>query len=67
MRGDNGVVYFQMLSHDLKQLEIQRLKIVAMKRPGKIKKYSFYMLMCFLFMYLAIIGMEIFDAFGKLF
>jgi Flp pilus assembly protein TadB len=67
MRGDNGAVYFQMLSHDLKQLEIQKLKMVAMKRPGKIKKYSFYMLMCFLFMYLAIIGVEIYNAFGKLF
>lgn len=67
MRGDNGVVYFQMLSHDLKQLEIQKLKMIAMKRPGKIKKYSFYMLMCFLFMYLAIIGVEIMNAFGNLF
>ncbi len=67
MRGDNGVVYFQMLSHDLKQLEIQKLKMIAMKRPGKIKKYSFYMLMCFLFMYLVIIGIEIVNAFGKLF
>ena len=67
MRGDNGVVYFQMLAHDLKQLEIQKLKMIAMKRPGKIKKYSFYMLMCFLIMYLAIIGMEIWDAFGNLF
>jgi Flp pilus assembly protein TadB len=67
MRGDNGVVYFQMLAHDLKQLEIQKLKMIAMKRPGKIKKYSFYMLMCFLFMYLAIIGVEIFNAFGNLF
>ena len=67
MRGDNGVVYFQMLAHDLKQLEIQKLKMVAMKRPGNIKKYSFYMLMCFLFMYLAIIGVEIYNAFGKLF
>jgi len=59
MRGDNGVVYFQMLAHDFKQLEIQKLKMIAMKRPGKIKKYSFFMLMCFLFMYLAIIGVEI--------
>ena len=67
MRGDNGVVYFQMLAHDLKQLEIQKLKMIAMKRPSKIKKYSFYMLMCFLLMYLAIIGVEIFNAFGGLF
>ncbi|MCL2189154.1 MAG: secretion protein F [Defluviitaleaceae bacterium] len=67
MRGDNGIVYFQMLAHDLKQLEIQKLKMIAMKRPGKIKKYSFYMLMCFLAMYLAIIGVEIMAAFGNLF
>ena len=67
MRGDNGVVYFQMLSHDLKQFEIQKLKMIAMKRPGKIKKYSFFMLACFLLMYLAIIGVEIFNAFMKLF
>ena len=67
MRGDNGIVYFQMLAHDLKQLEIQKLKMIAMKRPGKIKKYSFYMLMCFLLMYLAIIGVEIFNAFANVF
>jgi len=67
MRGDNGIVYFQMLSHDLKQLEIQKLKMVAMKRPGKIKKYSFYMLACFLIMYLAIIIVEIMGAFSTLF
>ena len=67
MRGDNGIVYFQMLAHDLKQLEIQKLKMIAIKRPGKIKKYSFYMLMCFLLMYLAIIGVEIWNAFGSIF
>ena len=67
MRGDNGIVYFQMLAHDLKQLEIRKLKMIAMKRPGKIKKYSFYMLMCFLLMYLAIIGVEVMSAFGNLF
>ena len=67
MRGDNGVVYFQMLAHDLKQMEIQKLKMIAMKRPGKIKKYSFYMLACFLIMYLAILSMEIMNAFSNLF
>lgn len=67
MRGDNGIIYFQMLSHDLKQLEIQKLKMAAMKRPGKIKKYSFYMLGCFLIMYLAVIIVEIMNAFSILF
>ena len=40
IRGDNSTIYFQMLSHDFKQLEIQRLKQESVKRPGKIRKYS---------------------------
>lgn len=48
LRGDNGVAYFQMLSHDMKQLELQRLKAQAMKIPPKIRVFSFLMLMCFL-------------------
>lgn len=67
LRGDDGVVYFQMLSHDLKQLELQRLKTIAMKRPGKIRKYSFAMLFCFLFMYLTVMFVEIVKTLGKLF
>lgn len=48
LRGDNGVHYFQMLSHDMKQLELQRLKAKAMKIPPKIRVFSFVLLMCFL-------------------
>lgn len=59
LRGDDGVVYFHMLSHDLKQLELQRLKTHASKQPSKIRKYSFAMLMCFVFMYLAVMGIQI--------
>ncbi|WP_342415476.1 secretion protein F [Paenibacillus sp. FSL R10-2782] len=67
MRGDQGVVYFEMLAHDFKLMEIQRLKLIAMKRPGKIRKYSFYMLICFMLMYMVILGMEIMKAMGDLF
>lgn len=67
LRGDDGVVYFQMLSHDLKQLELQRLKTLAMKRPGKIRKYSFAMLFCFLLMYLSVMFVEIVRTLGKMF
>lgn len=66
-RGDNGAVYFEMLSHDFKLLELQRLKLVAMKQPGKVRKYSFFLLGCFLLMYLGVLGYEIMNAFGKLF
>lgn len=67
IRGDNGVAFFELLAHDFKQLEIQRLKLLAMKRPGKIRKYSFYMLACFMLMYLGILFMEIMNAFSGLF
>jgi len=57
--GDDGAIYFQMLAHDFKMLELQRLKGEAQKIPPKIRIFSFIMLMCFLFTYLAIIGYEI--------
>lgn len=55
LRGDDSAVYFQMLAHDFKQLELQRLKAKAQKIPPKIRVFSFAMLMCFLITYLAII------------
>lgn len=59
LRGDDSAVYFQMLVHDFKQIEIQRLKTKAQKIPPKIRKYSFAMLMCFMITYIIIIGYEI--------
>lgn len=50
-RGDNGIMYFQMLSMTFKQLELQKLKLEVMKQPGKMRKYSFMLLGCFLLMY----------------
>lgn len=67
LRGDDGAMYFQMLSHDFKQLELQRLKKEAQKIPPKIRVFSFVMLMCFLFMYLAIIVIEIIKSMGSMF
>jgi len=67
LRGDDGAMYFQMLSHDMKQLELQRLKAKAMKIPPKIRVFSFMLLMCFLFTYLAIIVFEIINSLGGMF
>ncbi len=67
LRGDNGINYFQMLSHDMKQLELQRLKAKAMKIPPKIRVFSFVLLMCFLVTYLAIIIYEIIHSLGGMF
>ncbi|MBU5311575.1 hypothetical protein KQI38_06005 [Tissierella carlieri] len=67
LRGDDGSMYFQMLSHDMKQLELQRLKAEAMKIPPKIRVFSFIMLMCFMMTYMAIIIYEIIRSFSGLF
>ena len=67
LRGDDSTVYFQMLAHDFKQLELQRLKGEAQKIPPKIRVFSFLMLMCFLFTYLAIIAYEIIKSLSGMF
>jgi len=67
LRGDDGVMYFQMLSHDMKQLELQRLKSQAMKIPPKIRVFTFAMLMCFIMTYMAIIVYEIITSLGGMF
>lgn len=64
LRGDDGAMYFQMLSHDMKQLELQRLKAQAMKIPPKIRIFSFTMLLCFLMTYIVIIVYEIIRSLG---
>ncbi|AMJ41534.1 tight adherence protein C [[Clostridium] propionicum DSM 1682] len=64
LRGDDGAMYFQMLSHDMKQLELQRLKAQAMKIPSRIRVFSFMMLICFLMTYIVIIVYEIIRSLG---
>ena len=67
LRGDDGTMYFQMLSHDMKHLELQRLKAEAMKIPPKIRVFSFIMLMCFMATYIAVIVYEIIRSFTGMF
>ena len=67
LRGDDGRMYFQMLSHDLKALELQRLKAKAAKIPPKIRVFSFVMLMCFMMTYIVIIIYQIIYSMGTLF
>lgn len=67
LRGDDQVVYFQMLAHDMKQLELSRLKKEALKVPSKIRVFSFMMLICFMLMYGVVIGYDIVIAMQTLF
>lgn len=67
LRGDDGAIYFQMLVHDFKSLELQRLKGEAQKIPPKIRVFSLIMLLCFLFTYLVIIALEIMKSLNGMF
>ena len=67
LRGDDGRIYFQMLSHDMKQLELQRLKAQAAKIPPKIRVFSFIMLVCFMLIYIVVIVLQILTSLGGLF
>ncbi|MGL5434560.1 MAG: secretion protein F [Lachnospiraceae bacterium] len=59
LRGDDGVTFFAMLSHDMKQIEFQRLKKLALERPPKIRKYSFLLLGCMIVLYICVMGYQI--------
>lgn len=67
LRGDDGGMYFRMLAHDFKQLELRKLKALAEKIPPKIKVFSFIMLMCFIMTFLVIICMEVIGSLGTMF
>lgn len=67
LRGDDGVTFFRMLSHDMKQIEIQRLKKLALERPPKIRKYSFMLLACMLLLYMGVMGYQILGTMSGMF
>ena len=67
IRGDDGVAFFRMLSHDMRQLEVQRLKKLAMERPPKIRRYSFLLLSCMLMIYLGVMGYQILGTMSGMF
>lgn len=67
IRGDDGVTFFRMLSHDMKQLEVQRLKKLALERPPKIRRYSFLILACMLMIYMGVMGYQILGTMSGMF
>lgn len=60
IRGDNNQSYFEMLSHDLDALEIQRLEDIAARQPEKIKKYHFIIFACIMLVYIATLAAYIY-------
>lgn len=66
IRGDDSAVYFKMLTHDFKLIELQRLKAEAQKIPPKIRIFSFIMLTMFLLTYIVVMGMQLLDSMSSM-
>lgn len=56
VRGDDMRTYFEMLSHDLDAMELQRLETQAARQPEKIKKYQFLILASMILIYVITIS-----------
>ena len=54
VRGDDTVTYFEMLSRELDQLELQRLNDIASMQPGKVGKYQLIVLAVMIVNYVVI-------------
>jgi Flp pilus assembly protein TadB len=59
LRGGDGKIYFGMLAHDFENVNRQFLKKEALKRPGKLKKWSYLMLGAFSAVYAYVIIVQI--------
>jgi pilus assembly protein TadC len=67
LRGDTGLVYFEQLARDFKQIELSRLKREAQKRPGRIRRYSLLMLCCFLALFFVVFAIQIVAKLSEMF
>ena len=67
LRGDDQRMYFQMICFDMRQLEQNKLKKEAAKRPRQIQHYSMLMLICIIIIYMVVLCVEVFDSMGVFF
>jgi len=67
LRGDDQRMYFKMICFDMRQIEQNRLKKEALKRPKKIQKYSMMMLICIIIIYLVVLVIEVLNSLGGFF
>ena len=67
LSGDDPLGYFEMISNDFRALEISHLKKESLRRPQKINKYSFFILMQVvktIFLVLCLYAADLMPSFG---
>jgi hypothetical protein len=67
LRGDNNSAFFDDLAHEFKHREVDRLKRIARKRPGRIRKFSALLIVCFLLTWGTVLLLQILGAAQSLF
>jgi hypothetical protein len=67
LRGDETRLYWSALSVKFADMQRQMLKQQAQKVPGKVKKLSMCLLVCFLLTYLVVIVVEVMSSLGAIF
>lgn len=67
IRGDDGIFYFNMLSHDFRILEQERLRGIAAKQPDKMKKYMFAVFACFIAVVFVALAVSMLDKMKAMF
>lgn len=67
LRGDQTEVYWSSLAVKFADYQRQLLKQQANKVPAKVKRLSMCLLICFMMIYVVVIGMEIMNSIGVLF
>lgn len=67
VRGDDNIVYFELLAHNFKTQEVQRLKAIAVKRPSKMRRFSYAIMVVVVITYLVIMFMQLSVDLSKLF
>jgi hypothetical protein len=67
LRGDNTEMFWTSLSIKFADIQRQLLRQQAQKVPGKVKRLSMLLLLCFIAVYIVVIGMQIMTSLGALF
>jgi len=67
LRGDETRLYWSALSVKFADIQRQMLKQQAQKVPGKVRKLSLCLLICFMMIFLVVIGVEVTSKLGILF
>lgn len=67
LNGNDETLYFRILANNLAELQYQRLRGIALKRPKKIKKYSAIMLSCMMLIYAVVFVYEILNGISNMF